>query len=96
MQRYRFFIFKIKKKSFQLNILHLSREYLQQMKNIFPQNVFVVESEFEENDEERLKMFRDLESRIPNLPVKSWLTKKNLTKSKKSGCSIYPSILDIE
>ena len=66
------------------------------MKNIFPQNVFVVESEFEENDEERLKMFRDLESRIPNLPVKSWLTMKNLTKSKKSGCSIYPSILDIE
>ena len=41
-------------------------------------------------------MFRGLQTRIPNLPVLSWLKRKNMRGSKKSGCSIYPSILDIE
>ena len=40
----------------------------------------------------------DLQNRLPNLPVLSWLAMKNKTRSEESGsdCSIYPDILDIE
>ena len=41
-------------------------------------------------------MFQILQTRLPNLPVLSWLKIKNMKGSKKSGCSTYPSLLDIE
>ena len=45
-----------------------------------------------------ITVLRDLQSRLPNLPVLSWLAMKNKTRSEESGsgCSIYPDILDIE
>ena len=39
-----------------------------------------------------ITVLRDLQSRLPNLPVLSWLAMKNA----HAQCSIYPDILDIE
>ena len=42
-------------------------------------------------------MIHILQNQIQNIPVLGWLSMKNITISKKDGCSIYPNILnDIE
>ena len=46
-----------------------------------------------------ITVLRDLQGRLPNLPVLSWFAMKNKTRSEESDgseCSIYPDILDIE
>ena len=70
---------------------------LETLNFIIPQDVSVAKSENQKKENERsLKMFKDLQTRIPNLPVLSWLARKSVKGSKKFGCSTYPSILDIE
>lgn len=44
-------------------------------------------------DDEQL--VKDLESKLPSLPIEYWTKHKNVAP-KKSGCAKYPSIFELE
>lgn len=45
-------------------------------------------------DDEQL--VRDVESRIPSLPIAYWSKNKNFLQQKSSTCAKYPSIFELE
>ena len=40
--------------------------------------------------------FRDLQDRLPNLPIFAWISMKDLKSDGNKSCSKYPNILNIE